>query len=410
MSLLASSKLSTRLPTNDLSAIERLGQTTTFRKNQHVFKTDESVESLFFILKGKIIVQQEESGKPAWLSTGDFLGEEGFFLGGSESATAIIETLEATLFCLPRSVLSKTENLEILTKLIVALSPYVQIRKTKRSTDFQPSSTVMENHCDHEHSEIVATAKKLAGSNQWETAINIWRFVRQTPYRFGYWDLLASQTLAMGCGMCTSKANLHAALLRASGLQAAFVELKIKSLCVSLLLPEEYRADVREYIKHYFCAVFLDGKWFPCDASFTKTSMKMVTKVIPELDQFAEHVFCENQPYNFAAESEDKSPFDFTPLPNLNKIMGKKPYYDEDNMEAMNIELDKVQGFRHPLQPWAQDAEDLLSTNIALAFHTALNGLSQTLSADVTIPVTQVDVPAKPATFPASAAPQFSKT
>ena len=68
------------------------------------------------------------------------------------------------------------------------------------------------NYCYFDHPSIQQVAKLLRGKDDWESAINIWEFVQSLPYRFGFWHIKASQTLELGFGMCTTKANLQVAL------------------------------------------------------------------------------------------------------------------------------------------------------------------------------------------------------
>jgi hypothetical protein len=189
-------------------------------------------------------------------------------------------------------------------------------------------------------------------------------------------NLKASTTLQLGYGMCTTKANLQVALLRACGLAGAFAELKIDSQCVSLCMPKAYRSTIGRQIKHYFAVANLDGRWFPCDASFSPKSMPLVLSKIPAFAHFAEMRFQRGAPYNIVGEGAGLDPFDFQPLPDLAKVMGKKPFYDEDNFEAMNVLLDKAQGAVHQLPGWALQAKALLAKHPAAAFQKACAGIT----------------------------------
>jgi len=79
-------------------------------------------------------------------------------------------------------------------------------------------------HCDADHPAIGDLAGRLSAGTDAETAYRVWEFVRVLAYRFGGWHLAASATLALGSGMCTTKANLQVALMRAAGLRAGFTE------------------------------------------------------------------------------------------------------------------------------------------------------------------------------------------
>lgn len=379
--MLSESKLATVLSESHLAALAKLGEVIDLAPDELLFRVRQPSNYLYITIAGDIFLTSENGSDtpPIWVGPGDILGEIGFFLGAGRTKTAKAGTSGCVLWRISRSRLDEIgheKTVALLTHLLIALAPYVKVRwrKLARPTTIDPD--LDRNHCDHTHPAIIQLAHSLRRHEAWDTAVAIWEFVRSMPYRFGFWNLKASTTLQLGYGMCTTKANLQVALLRACGLTGAFTELKIDSQCVSLCMPKAYRATIGRQIKHYFAVVKLDGRWFPCDASFTPRCMPLVINAIPEFAPYLRYSFGPERPYNIVGEASGLDPFDFQPLPDLAKVMSKKPFYDEDNFEAMNVLLDKAQGAVHQLPDWAAPAKALLSKNPAAAFQKALAGIT----------------------------------
>jgi len=53
-------------------------------------------------------------------------------------------------------------------------------------------------YCDSTHPAVVCFAERLRGENELDTAAAVWRFVQLLPYRFGPWQVPASETLKRG--------------------------------------------------------------------------------------------------------------------------------------------------------------------------------------------------------------------
>lgn len=125
--------------------------------------------------------------------------------------------------------------------------------------------------CDAVHPSIqTAVARELERHGRTRgLAIALFAFVRDAVlYEFGRWDVLASTTLTSGVGMCTNKANLLVAMLRASGIPAAYGLLRVN--------PQEYFGAVApSFLKplvsnrslHVYAAAYLDDRWIRCDPS-----------------------------------------------------------------------------------------------------------------------------------------------
>lgn len=125
-------------------------------------------------------------------------------------------------------------------------------------------------YCDWQAPPVWALARRLAWrlADPWRRARVIWLYVRdEIPYRFDYWHLRASDTLRRGGGMCTNKANLQVALLRASGIPAAFGHYLIHKEALRPVTPPALFARIGEPTTHFFCLARLEGRWVAMDAT-----------------------------------------------------------------------------------------------------------------------------------------------
>ena len=197
--------------------------------------------------------------------------------------------------------------------------------------------------CDLAHPRIRECAQQLSRPTPAGTAEAIYRFVQPMPYRFGIWQERASDTLARGVGMCTTKANLQVALLRAAGLEAGFVEAPLPMTVLGRLMPAAWLGLMRETVKHYFCAVRLSGRWHPADASYNDDSLAIYVERFPHLDACRHGLFGEGRPFSPAAVYAGRDPFDITVVEHLNAQMGKRSRFEAHHFEALNTRLDRVQ-------------------------------------------------------------------
>lgn len=200
-----------------------------------------------------------------------------------------------------------------------------------------PDATLL---CDIEHPAIQQLAQRLRRDTPAATAEAVFFAVQRMPYRFGLWQETASRTLARGSGMCTTKANLQVALLRALGLKAGFVEVKLEIGLLGVLMPEAWRALMRSHIKHYFAAVELGGQWHPADASFCDASFMLFSDAMDNLSEIVPPRFCEGRPYHPVSHVQGTDPFAIDVLPHLHAEMGKSSRFLPKHFEAMNTQLD----------------------------------------------------------------------
>lgn len=201
--------------------------------------------------------------------------------------------------------------------------------------------------CDVDHPEIKKCATALKGATEAETAEAIFQYVRSLPYRFGGWQEPASETLRQGWGMCTSKANLQVALMRAVGLEAGFVEVTISMSVLGVLMPKAWLPVMRPNARHFFAAVKLEGRWHAADSSYNDDSLAIYLDAMPHLHEQLKHLrpaaLGVGRPYNLAAAVGASDPFDIIVEPNLHDDMGKPTRFTAQHFEALNTRLDLVQ-------------------------------------------------------------------
>ena len=201
-----------------------------------------------------------------------------------------------------------------------------------------PDATTL---CDLEHPAIQSLAAQLRRDTPSASAEAVFHTVQRMPYRFGLWQETASRTLARGSGMCTTKANLQVALLRALGLKAGFVEVKLEIGLLGVLMPEAWRGLMRSHVKHYFAAVELGGQWHPADASFCDVSFTLFTDTMDNLSPVLPPRFQEGRPYHPVSHVQGTDPFAIDVLPHLHAEMGKRSRFLPKHFEAMNTQLDQ---------------------------------------------------------------------
>ena len=86
----------------------------------------------------------------------------------------------------------------------------------------------------------------------------------------------ASDTLTSKRGHCYQKANLQIALLRCSGIPAAFITQRIAPDVLTPVLSEEAMKILGERVGHAYACAFLGGRWVSADATFDKPLLDFV--------------------------------------------------------------------------------------------------------------------------------------
>jgi transglutaminase-like putative cysteine protease len=198
--------------------------------------------------------------------------------------------------------------------------------------------------CDIDHPEITRRARRLRRATPASTAEAILQYVQPLPYRFGPWQERASDTLARGVGMCTTKANLQVALMRAAGLDAGFVESPMPTSVLGKLMPDGWLALQRPVVKHYFAAVKLGGRWHAADASYDDASYGIYVLSFPHTASLRHPTLAEGRPYAPAFLAKHADPWAITAVPHLNDEMGKRSRFQPRHFEALNTRLDRARG------------------------------------------------------------------
>jgi hypothetical protein len=210
--------------------------------------------------------------------------------------------------------------------------------------------------CDIDHPELLRVAARLRRTTRASTAEAILRFVQPMPYRFGPWQERASDTLARGIGMCTTKANLQVALMRICGLEAGFAEIAMPTSQLGQLMPDAWRRMQRPVVRHYFAAVKLGGRWHAADASNDDVPAQIMAAALPEVAEAFELVLDEGRPFSPQIAASGKDPFAITVVPDLSDVMGKTSRFAPRHFQAMNTRLDRARGVGAHADEGATDA------------------------------------------------------
>src|SRR6185369_3483119 len=193
---------------------------------------------------------------------------------------------------------------------------------------------------------VVALAQRLVRSTPFETACAIWSHVWAMPYRFGSWQWSASDTIARKHGMCTTKAILQIALMKAVGIEGGYVKTLLQGELVRALMPRAYHVRFdRPTFKHYYAAAKIDGRWIPLDASFSRASLALIAEAVPSVRPFVDWDARVQGFANGGASLGGTDPFAIEVHTDLADVMRKSPSYDTKNADAMNVLLDRAQGF-----------------------------------------------------------------
>ncbi len=201
-----------------------------------------------------------------------------------------------------------------------------------------------ETQCNVDHPEIRRRAARLRRATPASTAAAIFSYVQAMPYRFGTWQERASDTMERGSGMCTTKANLQVALMRAAGLEAGFVEIPMPISTLGTLMPRAWLSLMRAEVRHYFAAVKLGGRWHSADASYDDGSFKVYLEAVPEYAYLLPATLAEGKPFSPAMETQGADMFDIQVRPDIIAEMSKKSRFLPRHFEALNTVLDRARG------------------------------------------------------------------
>lgn len=180
-------------------------------------------------------------------------------------------------------------------------------------------------YCDCHHPDIQRLAKSIMvkGDTQRKTAVRLFYWVRdQIKYRVGLWNYRASETLEIGKGTCTNKANLLVALLRAVGIPAGYCVMTVKGreYLGPIVLPM-FENRIARTSRHIYCCARVDGEWRRIDPSDDAEFVEQIGYFNP-VACLVEWNGNHDALLNFDASHilhEDRR------LPNIDPIIAKKP-------------------------------------------------------------------------------------
>ncbi|MCC5988427.1 MAG: transglutaminase family protein [Pararhodobacter sp.] len=304
------------------------GRLSTLQPGQAMVPAGEG--ALHVLLHGRL------SGKDDWYGPGNHFDDasaEGLAASGGPAMLWTIETVANAWL----AAVQRPARLALARALIAADTAELAARPPVE----RPNPTTL---CDLDHPAIRRQAVRLRRATPASTAKAIFHFVQVMPYRFGHWHERASETLARGVGMCTTKANLQVALMRAAGLEAGFVETPMPMSKLGRLMPDGWLALMRNEVRHYFAAVKLGGRWHAADASYDEPAFRIYIESMPELGYLLPAWLDEGRPYHSAAAAKGDDPWDITVVPDLNDVMGKQSRFGPRHFEALNTRVDRARG------------------------------------------------------------------
>lgn len=378
----AESRLAIWAPPDISRKIQWLGEELEFAPDETLFDSGSKVEFLYVILKGEVVLKDSHGTQV--LLAGDIVNEAGFILGLAKKYSACAGDRGCRAWRISRNLFShrhkNISDIILLTHIIMAIAPCIYMRKLKLKSPFEINKEVKKKevkYCDFDHPSIKCFAETLRGEDDWATAENVWTYVRNLPFRFGFWNMNASGVLRLGFGMASTKANLQVALLRALGLEACFGAAPLPSRFIKALLPMRCRdALPNTDIQHYFALVKLDNKWEFSDASFTLDAAQLIAREHPEATPYVNLRFSRDRTLKISMLEDN-----YEILPDLDAVIEKKPFYNEDAAETMNILLDKWQGNIGILPYWVPVIKSVIKKDPLQAFHMAYAGICADVSA-----------------------------
>jgi CRP-like cAMP-binding protein len=382
-SVLSESVLSSSLGAEDLDRLESLGELVTVPSGAAVFEAGERATHLYVVVSGTLAPAAPADAPRYWVGPGDLCGEGGFVLGSPRGTTMVAAGPDALVWRLRRSVLAHLALPRgvVATRLLGAIARTIEARLA--APHAVAASWTEADYCDEHHPAVTAMAARLARRTPEETAWAIWAAVSKLPYRFGPWQWRASDTLARGHGTSTAKAVLQIALMRALGIPCGYVAGEIDSALVQACLPQAYAPrGPTTRLAHYHAAGRLQGRWTALDASFSPDALAMIAEAAPQVRPLVDwDPAASDGLARWAASIGGADPGALAPSPDLGDIMRLPPPYDAKNADAMNVVLDRAQGYAPPRRPYVAMMERALATGSALAARAAvMDGLEADLA------------------------------
>ena len=128
-------------------------------------------------------------------------------------------------------------------------------------------------YCDWGHPAIrhLATTLTQGYQTEREQAVRLFEWVRDhVVFTISDWQYRASETLALGRGTCTNKANLFVALARAVHIPAGYYDLRVVGKAYfGPIVPPRLRRWIRDESTHVQAGLYLrsTARWVRCDPS-----------------------------------------------------------------------------------------------------------------------------------------------
>ena len=334
------------------------------------------------VLSGAMIPATPAGAPAFWVGPGDVCGEVGFALGGKRGTTMAAFGPDPRFWRLHRDALSHLALPRgvVATRLLGAIARTIAARlETPRSG---AATWTEADYCDHHHPAVTAMATKLARRTPEETAWAIWAVIGKMPYRFGSWQWTASETIARGHGMCISKAVLQVSLMRALGIECGYVDAELDGGRVRACLPRVYAPRFqRPTFEHCYAAARLDGRWRPLDASFSAGTLSLIAETVPHVKPFLSWDVAGE---GFARGAPTLSTRDARAVevrPDLGDVMRKTAACDAKNADAMNLLLDRAQGYVAPMKPYVARMHQALAAGSVLeARRVVMDGLADDIA------------------------------
>jgi len=357
--------LSTYLSASEIDILGALGEVIEVPNGTPLFSEGDPSHHLYVVLDGMLLPQGSLGEQPSfWVGPGDLCGETGFVLGTPRRRTLMALGPRPLFWRIHRDVLAHRDGMigAAATRLLAAAGRALALRLEPQASASARDADA--DLCDMDHPEVTALAARLARATPRETAFAIWAELWKMPYRFGGWRWTASDTILRRHGMCTTKAVLQVALLRKNGIEAGYVQGQLLGPLVrACMLPQYAPRFQRDTFKHYYCAVRLDGQWIPLDSSYSVGSLSLIARTETHVAERVSWDAAEEGFANGAATLAGADPFDIRVVPEIDAVLRKTPTYDARNAEAMNVLLDRAQGFVPDASAYVTEMQAALSAS-----------------------------------------------
>jgi len=382
-SILGESVLSSSLDAEALHRLEALGEVVARDPGAVVFEAGAPADFLYVVLDGALLPMMPFGAPPSfWVGPGDVCGEVGFALGTPRGTTMIAFGPAPRVWRIHRKVLAHLggDTGAAVSRLLAVISRAVAARTETPAAE--AATRTEADYCDHRSPVVTAMARQLYRRTPFETACAIWATLWKMPYRFGSWQWTASETIARRHGMCTTKAVLQVALMRALDIECGYVRGVLVGPLVRACMPAAYapRFD-RPTFKHYYAAARIDGRWIPLDASFSVGSLSLIAETEKHVRPFVMWDALVEGCVNGAATLGGTDPYAIEVCSDIQDVMRKNATYDAKNAAAMNVLLDRAQGYAAPVAGYVAAMDRALAGGSpAAARELVLNGLRTDVS------------------------------